>query len=265
MFDQTRMPASCPRSRRGDVGDLRRRPPLEGPAGPASWTRCSGSPSVAAIGDRAAVGLGKALNLFQPPVRGCRRTPGSDRGRELHPDRLQLAQPARPLAARRSSWLPGRAHRAGDRLHLGDRARSSNTGSPNSERQCGSWLGTRPRAEQARDEIQKAAGDEAGGLLRPRRRVGLRRPARVGGHPSPRPIPGWTCWYTTGESYGDFRQAADGTELTVAVQVFGPFLLTGLLMPLLRQSAPARVITVSWGGVYTQRFDLAAVEMDRHR
>ena len=69
--------------------------------------------------------------------------------------------------------------------------------------------------------------------------------------------------HNAGVLSADFRQATDGTELTVAAQVFGPFLLTGLLLPLLRQSAPARVITVSSGGMYTQRFDLAAVEMDR--
>ncbi len=52
-----------------------------------------------------------------------------------------------------------------------------------------------------------------------------------------------------------------GTELTVASQVAGPFLLTGLLLPALRAGRPSRVIQVSSGGMYTQRFDLASLEM----
>ncbi|HEX8977374.1 MAG TPA: SDR family NAD(P)-dependent oxidoreductase [Solirubrobacteraceae bacterium] len=48
-------------------------------------------------------------------------------------------------------------------------------------------------------------------------------------------------------------QSADGIELTLATNVIGPFLLTTLLIPLLKQSAPARVINVSSGGMYTQR------------
>ena len=44
----------------------------------------------------------------------------------------------------------------------------------------------------------------------------------------------------------------DGIELTLATNVVGPFLLTKLLVPLLLRSAPARVINVSSGGMYTQ-------------
>ncbi len=47
--------------------------------------------------------------------------------------------------------------------------------------------------------------------------------------------------------------SADGIELTLATNVVGPFLLTNLLMPLLEKSAPARIINVSSGGMYTQR------------
>jgi dehydrogenase/reductase SDR family member 12 len=60
-----------------------------------------------------------------------------------------------------------------------------------------------------------------------------------------------------------YQQAPDRTELTLATHVLGPFLLTTLLLPALRRSAPARVITVSSGGMYTQRFDLDGLEMDR--
>jgi len=47
--------------------------------------------------------------------------------------------------------------------------------------------------------------------------------------------------------------SSEGVELTFATNVLGPFLLTNLLSGLLEQSAPARIINVSSGGMYTQR------------
>ena len=47
--------------------------------------------------------------------------------------------------------------------------------------------------------------------------------------------------------------SADGIELTFATNVVGPFLLTSLLIGLLRRSAPSRIVNVSSGGMYTQR------------
>jgi dehydrogenase/reductase SDR family protein 12 len=52
-----------------------------------------------------------------------------------------------------------------------------------------------------------------------------------------------------------------GIELTVAGQVIAPFTLTRLLLPVLRAAAPARVVTVSSGGMYTQRLDPATLQM----
>ncbi len=52
-----------------------------------------------------------------------------------------------------------------------------------------------------------------------------------------------------------------GTELTVTSQLIAPFLLSGLLLPSLEAAVPSRVVQVSSGGMYTQRFDLAALEM----
>ena len=60
-----------------------------------------------------------------------------------------------------------------------------------------------------------------------------------------------------------YSEAPDGSELTFASHVLGPFLLTGLLLPSLRRAATARVITVSSGGMYTQRLDLGDLEMRR--
>ena len=52
------------------------------------------------------------------------------------------------------------------------------------------------------------------------------------------------------------RLSVDGIELTFATNVVGPFLLTNLLTPLLQRSAPARIVNVSSGGMYTQRIDV---------
>ncbi len=69
--------------------------------------------------------------------------------------------------------------------------------------------------------------------------------------------------HNAGAIHPDFRTDAAGTELTVLGQVAAPFLLTRLLMPALHAAAPSRVITVSSGGMYTQR--LATMQMPRSR
>jgi len=71
--------------------------------------------------------------------------------------------------------------------------------------------------------------------------------------------------HNAGALHREFRQAPDGSELTLATHVFGQFLLTGLLLPSLRAAGPARVLTMSSGGMYTQRFDPDELEMDRTR
>jgi NAD(P)-dependent dehydrogenase (short-subunit alcohol dehydrogenase family) len=50
--------------------------------------------------------------------------------------------------------------------------------------------------------------------------------------------------------------SADGIELTLAINVLAPVLLTTLLVPVLESSAPSRVINVSSGGMYTQGLHL---------
>ena len=54
----------------------------------------------------------------------------------------------------------------------------------------------------------------------------------------------------------DRLSSPDGIELTLATNVVGPFLLTNLLVSLLQASAPARIINVSSGGMYTQRINV---------
>jgi dehydrogenase/reductase SDR family member 12 len=57
--------------------------------------------------------------------------------------------------------------------------------------------------------------------------------------------------------------SADGIELTLATNVVGPFLLTNLLIPLLERSAPARIINVSSGGMYTQKITVEDLQSER--
>ncbi len=58
-----------------------------------------------------------------------------------------------------------------------------------------------------------------------------------------------------------YKATPAGVEVTVATQVLGPYVLTATLAPLLWRSSPATIVTVSSGGMYTQRFDLDHLEM----
>ncbi len=66
-----------------------------------------------------------------------------------------------------------------------------------------------------------------------------------------------------------YQTVAGGWERTLATHVLGPYLLTTSLAPLLFSSAPgpadatgapATIVTVSSGGMYSQRFDLGTLE-----
>ncbi len=57
--------------------------------------------------------------------------------------------------------------------------------------------------------------------------------------------------------------SADGIELTFAVNVLAPFLLTKLLLEPLRRSAPARVVNLSSGGMYAQRLRADDLQSER--
>ena len=57
--------------------------------------------------------------------------------------------------------------------------------------------------------------------------------------------------------------SADGIELTLATNVVGPFLLTNLLIGLLEESAPARIINVSSGGMYTEKLRVDDLQSER--
>ncbi len=63
------------------------------------------------------------------------------------------------------------------------------------------------------------------------------------------------------------RETAAGIELTTAVHVVGPFLLTGLLLDRLAATPDARVLTMSSGGMYTAGLSIAGLQMtdDRYK
>jgi dehydrogenase/reductase SDR family member 12 len=71
--------------------------------------------------------------------------------------------------------------------------------------------------------------------------------------------------HSAGTIHAEYRTDDAGTELTVLGQVVAPFLLTRLLVPVLLAAAPSRVITVSSGGMYTQRLDLATLQLPASR
>jgi NAD(P)-dependent dehydrogenase (short-subunit alcohol dehydrogenase family) len=56
----------------------------------------------------------------------------------------------------------------------------------------------------------------------------------------------------------------DGIELTFAVNVLAPFLLTAELLDPLRRAAPSRIINVSSGGMYTRRLNANDLQNARH-
>lgn len=56
----------------------------------------------------------------------------------------------------------------------------------------------------------------------------------------------------------------DGIELTVQTHVIAPLLLTRRLMPLLQSSAPARVIWVTSGGMYSEKLSVDLLDQLEH-
>jgi dehydrogenase/reductase SDR family member 12 len=62
--------------------------------------------------------------------------------------------------------------------------------------------------------------------------------------------------HNAGATFDRAERTVDGLERTYQLHVAAPFLLTALLLARLAASAPARVLTVSSGGMYTQRLSV---------
>ncbi len=58
-----------------------------------------------------------------------------------------------------------------------------------------------------------------------------------------------------GVGFSDKGKSIDGYELRFAVNYLAPFLLTNLLLPLLKNASPARIVNVSSAGQYPLDFD----------
>lgn len=71
--------------------------------------------------------------------------------------------------------------------------------------------------------------------------------------------------HNAGALSAERRDAADGTEATVASQVVGPFLLTSLLLDRLAASTPSRVLTMSSGGMYSTGLKVDELQMAAER
>ena len=68
--------------------------------------------------------------------------------------------------------------------------------------------------------------------------------------------------HNAGSLFNDRRVAPSGLELTTAVQVVGPFLMTGLLFGKLAATPESRVLTMSSGGMYTAGLTVSGLQMD---
>jgi dehydrogenase/reductase SDR family member 12 len=70
--------------------------------------------------------------------------------------------------------------------------------------------------------------------------------------------------HCAGALFHRYRTAPDGTELTLATHLLAPFRLTLLLAPLIRRGPSSVIVTMSSGGMYTQRFELDQLELTAH-
>lgn len=66
-----------------------------------------------------------------------------------------------------------------------------------------------------------------------------------------------------GTLFVERSETAEGIESTLATNLLGHFLLTNLLTPRLVESAPARIINVASGGMYSQRISISNLQNDQ--
>ena len=115
----------------------------------------------------------------------------------------------------------------------------------------------RGRTERARDEIAAAGGEVHAAVADMGDLDQVRALAATlsSEHPDLD-----TIVHNAGALTADRRTNPDGIEATVASQVLGPFLLTSLLVPSLRERH-GRVVTVSSGGMYATGLTVRRLQM----
>ncbi len=69
-----------------------------------------------------------------------------------------------------------------------------------------------------------------------------------------------TVVHNAGALFAEKAMTVDGLERTYQSHVVAPFLLTSLLLPKLAAAAPSRVVTVTSGGMYSQKLVTARVD-----
>jgi NAD(P)-dependent dehydrogenase (short-subunit alcohol dehydrogenase family) len=62
-----------------------------------------------------------------------------------------------------------------------------------------------------------------------------------------------------GSVFQGYAETADGFEKTMAINYFSPFLLTNLLLPLLKANSPSRVVNVASGAHFGGKLDLESI------
>jgi len=65
-----------------------------------------------------------------------------------------------------------------------------------------------------------------------------------------------------GALFGERTESAEGIELTLATNLLSHFLLTNILLERIKESAPARIVNVSSGGMYTQGISLSNLQWE---
>ena len=68
--------------------------------------------------------------------------------------------------------------------------------------------------------------------------------------------------HNAGSLLDQYSRTSEGIEATVATHLLGPFQLTERLVASSAFASNARIIFMTSGGMYTERFDLASLEMD---
>jgi dehydrogenase/reductase SDR family protein 12 len=69
--------------------------------------------------------------------------------------------------------------------------------------------------------------------------------------------------HNAGVLLNDRRESPDGIELTFATNVLSNFVLTYLMLPILKNGAPSRVIFVSSGGMYARKLNPADLQFNQ--